>query len=95
MENWIGVAVWIVIGAVVALAMTVVVKLKHTTAGHTIVLVVLGMFGAVVGGMLGVGIAEFHGPGIPPALSLGGMTGAVVLSGFIAWVYRWGIRNFS
>ncbi len=93
-ENWIGIAVWIVTGAVVALAMKVAVRLPHTTAGHTAVLVVLGIFGAVVGGMLGVGIAEFNSP-FPRALSIGGMAGAVALSGFITWVYRWGIRNFT
>ncbi len=92
MENWIGVAVWIVIGTVVALAMKGIVKLPATTPGHTPLLVVLGMFGAVVGGMLGVGIAEFDHP---VALSVGGMAGAVALAGFITWVYRWGIRTLT
>lgn len=89
MENWIGVGIWIVLGALVALTMKVLVKRPEAQAGHTLVLVVLGAFGAVVGGMLGVGIFEFEDPA---ALSAGGMAGALLLSGLLSWLYRWGIR---
>ena len=66
MENWIGVGIWIVMGAVI------------------------GSFGAVVGGMLGVGIFHFFEP---TALSVGGMASAAIFAAFMAWVYRWGIRG--
>ncbi len=92
MENWIGVAVWIVIGVVVGLAMKAIVKRPDATAGHTPILCVLGAFGGVVGGMLGVGIAEFADP---TALSLGGMVGAVGLAALATWLYRWGVTALT
>ena len=79
-------------GGVIGLAMKAVVKLPHTTRGHTRLLFVIGAFAAVVGGMLGVGIAEFDNP---VALSPGGMGGAVVLAVLLTWLYRWGIKAFS
>lgn len=92
MENWIGVAVWIVLGMAIGLGMKAVVKRPDTTPGHTRVLCVLGAFGAVIGGMLGVGILEFDHP---VALSLGGMAGAVALAVLMTWVYRWGIKGLT
>jgi hypothetical protein len=50
----------------------------------------LGAFGAVVGGMLGVGIFEFEEP---LALSAGGMGSALAFSVFMSALYRWGIRG--
>ena len=91
MENWIGVGVWIVVGAFIGLMMKVVVRRPEETAGHTWLLVVFGAFGAVIGGMLGVGILEFDDP---VALSAGGMIGAVVLAALMSWTYRWGIRGW-
>lgn len=91
MENWIGIGIWIIMGAVIALVVKAVMKRPEETKGHTPVLVVLGSFGAVIGGMLGVGIFNFYEP---TALSVGGMASAAVFSGFIAFVYRWGIRGF-
>jgi hypothetical protein len=90
MQNWIGIAIWIVLGAVIALVMKAVIKRPEETEGHTVVLATLGAFGAVIGGMLGVGIIEFYDP---RALSLGGMFGAVVSATFFSWLYRWGIRS--
>lgn len=90
MENWIGVGIWIVMGAVIGLIVKVLVKRPEETPGHTPVLAVIGSFGAVVGGMLGVGIFHFFEP---TALSLGGMASAAVFAAFMAWVYRWGIRG--
>lgn len=90
MDNWIGVAVWIVLGAVVGLAMRPLVKVPAAQPGHAAVLAVLGAFGAVVGGMLGVGLFEF---GEPRALSAGGMAGALFLSVLLSWTYRWGCRS--
>jgi uncharacterized membrane protein YeaQ/YmgE (transglycosylase-associated protein family) len=89
-QNWIGIAVWIVLGGLIGLIMRAVIKRPEETPGHTAILATLGAFGAVIGGMLGVGILEFFDP---RALSLGGMLGAVVFATFISWLYRWGIRT--
>jgi hypothetical protein len=90
MQNFIGIGIWIALGAVIALVMKAIIKRPEETEGHTVVLAVLGAFGAVIGGMLGVGIIEFYDP---RALSLGGMLGAVVAATFFSWLYRWGIRS--
>jgi len=90
MENWIGIGIWIVMGAVIGLGMRYVVKVDETP-GHIPILMALGGFAAVIGGMLGVGIFEFDDP---LALSTGGMGGAFVLSGFLTWLYRWGVKGW-
>jgi len=90
MENWIGIAVWIVMGALVGLAMKVIVQRPEEQPGHTLLLAILGAFGAVIGGMLGVGLFHFYDP---TALSIGGFGGALVLATIMSWTYRWGIRT--
>ncbi len=90
MENWIGIGVWIVMGALIALAMRAAIKRPEETPGHLPVLVVLGAFGAVIGGMLGVGLFEFDDP---LALSAGGMAGAATFAVVMSFIYRWGIRG--
>ena len=75
MQNWIGVGIWIVMGVVIGLVMKVLVKRPEETPGHTPVLMVLGAFAAVIGGMLGVGIFDLY-TGL--AISWGGMGGAAV-----------------
>ncbi len=90
MDNWIGIGIWIVMGASIALVMRVVIKRPEATPGHVPVLVLLGAFGAVIGGMLGVGIFEFDDP---VALSTGGMAGAATLAVVMSFIYRWGIRG--
>ncbi len=90
MENWIGIGVWIVMGAFIALVMRAVIKRPEETPGHIPVLVLLGAFGAVIGGMLGVGIFEFDDP---LALSAGGMGGAATFAILMSFIYRWGIRG--
>lgn len=92
MENWIGVGIWIVLGAVIGLSMRMVVKLDQEAPGHSVLLMVLGAFSAVIGGMLGVGIFHFWEP---LAISAGGMGGAVVLALILTWVYRWGVKGFA
>ena len=92
MENWIGVAVWVVVGVSIGLGMKVVVRLDETSPGHTPVLCALGAFAAVIGGMLGVGILEFDRP---VALSLGGMAGAVAFAALMTFVYRWGVTRLT
>lgn len=90
MENWIGVGIWIVMGGLIALVMRAVIKRPEESPGHVPVLVVLGAFGAVIGGMLGVGIFEFDDP---LALSAGGMGGAAIFAVLMSFIYRWGIRG--
>lgn len=90
MENWIGIGVWIVMGAFIGLLMRIAIKRPEETAGHVPLLMVLSSFGAVIGGMLGVGLFEFDDP---LALSVGGMAGALAFSVLMAFVYRWGIRG--
>ena len=90
MENWIGIGIWIVMGALAGLIVKALVKRPEATPGHTSILVVLGAFAAVIGGMLGVGIFSFYDP---LAISLGGMAGAAVLSLLFTWIYRWGTRG--
>ena len=90
MENWIGIGIWIVMGAVIGLTMRGIIKQPAETPGHVPLLMALGAFAAVIGGMLGVGIFEFDDP---LALSLGGMGGALVLSSLLTFVYRWGVKG--
>jgi hypothetical protein len=92
MENWIGIGIWIVLGALVGLAMKMVVKLPQEQKGHALLLAIFGAFGAVIGGMLGVGIFHFLDP---RALSLGGMGGALFLAALLTWTYRIGIRKLA
>ncbi len=92
MENWIGAAIWIVMGGAVGLSMKVVVKHPDETPGHSVLLAVLGAFAAAIGGMLGVGIFEFDDP---VALSAGGMGGALFFAALMTWVYRWGVKGLT
>lgn len=92
MENWIGIAIWIVLGAVIGLAMKALVSLPEERPGHSAVIAVLGAFAAVIGGMLGVGIFEFFDP---RSLSLGGMGGAVFLALLFTFIYRRGVRGLT
>ncbi len=90
MENWIGVGIWIVMGGLIGLAMKGLVRRPEAAKRHTLILMVLGGFAAVVGGMLGVGILD---PEKARALSVGGMIGAAFLSSLFSFIYRWGIRG--
>jgi len=77
-------------GAAIAFVMRMVIKRPEETPGHVPVLLVLGAFGAVIGGMLGVGIFEFDDP---VAWSAGGMAGAATFAVLMSFIYRWGIRG--
>lgn len=90
MQNWIGIGIWIVMGAVIGLAMKVLIRRPEETPGHTPILMVLGSFAAVIGGMLGVGIFHLYEP---LAISPGGMGAAATFSALMTFIYRWGIRG--
>ncbi|MBI4540120.1 MAG: hypothetical protein HY704_11500 [Gemmatimonadetes bacterium] len=93
MHNFIGVGVWIVIGIIAALLVKAIVKRPEDDApSGTLLLLVLSAFGAVIGGMLGVGIFHLREP---IALSRGGIGGAVFLALLMASLYRWGIRGLT
>lgn len=92
MENWIGIGIWIIMGGLIGLIMRTIVKRPHATPGHTGLIVVLGAFAAVVGGMLGVGIFAFEHP---RALTIGGTMGAIGLAGLFTFIYRWGIKGLT
>ena len=90
MENWIGIGIWIVMGGLIGLVMRTLVRRPEATPGHTGIIMILGAFAAVVGGMLGVGLFAFYDP---KALSLGGMAGAGALAILFTFIYRWGVKN--
>ena len=89
-NNWVVIGIWIAMGAAIALVMKFAIKRPEETPGHVPVLVVIGAFGAVIGGMLGVGIFEFDDP---VAWSTGGMAGAATFAVVMSFIYRWGIRG--
>jgi len=90
MQNWIGVGIWIVMGAVIGLAMRALIERPEETPGHSVIIAVLGAFASVIGGMLGVGIVHLFDP---VALSIGGMGGALFFATLMTFVYRWGLRT--
>ena len=95
-NNFVGIGIWIVMGAVISFMMRILIKRPEETPGHVPVLVAIGVFGAVIGGMLGVGIFEFSadpGAGDPIAWSTGGIAGAATFAAFMSFIYRWGIRG--
>jgi hypothetical protein len=89
MQNWIGIAIWIVMGSSIGLVMRAVISRPEEQPGHAQVIAVLGAFAAVIGGMLGVGLFHLFEP---LALSPGGMAGAAIFSIMMTFVYRWGLR---
>ena len=89
MQNWIGIAIWIIMGASIGLLMKAVISRPEEQPGHTQIIAVLGAFGAVIGGMLGVGIFHLYEP---LAISVGGMDGAASFATLMTFIYRWGLR---
>jgi hypothetical protein len=90
MQNWIGIGIWIVMGAVIGLAMRAFVSRPEEQKGHAALIAVLGAFAAVIGGMLGVGSFHLYEP---LAISVGGMAGAAIFAVLMTFVYRWGLRT--
>ena len=90
MQNWIGIAIWILMGASIGLLMRALVSRPEEQRGHAQVIAVLGAFAAVIGGMLGVGTFHLYDP---MAISVGGMAGAAIFSLMMTFVYRWGLRT--
>lgn len=90
MQNWIGIAIWIIMGASIGLVMRAAIQRPEEQPGHAQIIMALGAFAAVIGGMLGVGIFHLFDP---LAISMGGMGGAAVFAVLMTWVYRWGLRT--
>lgn len=90
MQNWIGIAIWIVMGAGIGLAVRAIMSNPDEQPGHAQVIAVLGAFAAVIGGMLGVGIFHLFDP---LAISPGGMAGAAIFAVMMTFTYRWGLRT--
>lgn len=90
MQNWIGIAIWIIMGASIGLVMRAVISRPEEQPGHATIIAVLGAFAAVIGGMLGVGTFHLFDP---LALSVGGMAGAAIFALMMTFVYRWGLRT--
>ena len=90
MQNWIGIAIWIIMGASIGLVMRAVIDRPEEQPGHAQIIMVLGAFAAVIGGMLGVGIFHLFDP---LALSVGGMASAAVFAALMTFIYRWGLRT--
>ena len=90
MQNWIGIAIWIVMGAAIGLTVRAAIKRPEEQPGHATIIAVLGSFAAVIGGMLGVGSFHLYEP---LAISVGGMAGAALFALLMTFVYRWGLRT--
>lgn len=90
MQNWIGIAIWIVMGAAIGLLMRALISRPEEQPGHATIISVLGAFAAVIGGMLGVGIFHLYEP---LAISVGGMACAAAFAALMTFVYRWGLRS--
>lgn len=89
MQNWIGIAIWIIMGSSIGLVMRAIIARPEEQPGHAPVIAVLGAFAAVIGGMLGVGTFHLYEP---LAISVGGMAGAAIFSIMMTFLYRWGLR---
>ena len=90
MQNWIGIAIWIVMGAGIGLAMRAIISRPEEQPGHAQIIAVLAAFASVIGGMLGVGIFHLFDP---LAISPGGMAGAAIFAVMMTFTYRWGLRT--
>lgn len=90
MQNWIGIAIWIVMGASIGLLMRALISRPEEQPGHAQIIAVLGGFAAVIGGMLGVGTFHLFDP---MAISVGGMAGAAIFAALMTFIYRWGLRT--
>ena len=90
MQNWIGIDIWIIMGAAIGLMMRAAISRPEEQPGHAQVIMALGAFASVIGGMLGVGIFHLFDP---LALSTGGMAGAVFFATLMTFIYRWGLRT--
>ncbi len=89
MQNWIGIAIWILMGSSIGLVMKAVISRPEEQPGHVQIIAALGAFAAVIGGMLGVGLFHLYEPLF---LSIGGMAGAFLFATLMTFVYRWGLR---
>ena len=83
-----GFAVWLVIGIAGGFVARILYRADHTAAALALT---FGVFGAFIGGMLGVAAYIHHDP-LP--LRLGGIIGAVTGGIFFPFVYQYISRKF-
>lgn len=83
----LGFLIWIAVGAVAALLLTRRYPAPGTLPALT---VAFGLFGAVIGGMLGIFPYIFHDPA---PLRLGGIIGGVLGAVFFPFIYHFMARK--
>ena len=84
-----GILIWLAIGIGAALLVRAVFRGPTTTLALTIC---FGMFGALVGGMLGVAAYVTHDPS---PLRIGGLIGTVAGAFLFSWMYHAIARKFA
>jgi len=82
-----GLALWLLIGIAAALTMRVVYKAAETATPVTFA---FGIFGAFIGGMLGMSPYIHHNP-VP--LRFGGILGALLGAVFFTFLYHYTARK--
>jgi uncharacterized membrane protein YeaQ/YmgE (transglycosylase-associated protein family) len=87
MRYVIGFVIWIVIGLVIAAVVRVIARAAETSAPVTFI---FGIFGAFVGGMLGVSGYVFHDPA---PVRFGGILGALLGAAFFTSLYHYMARK--
>jgi uncharacterized membrane protein YeaQ/YmgE (transglycosylase-associated protein family) len=87
MRYILGFVIWVLIGLVAATVIRTIARGPDTS---TLVNILFGLFGAFVGGMLGVSGYVFHDPA---PLRFGGILGAVVGAFFFTYLYQYMARK--
>jgi uncharacterized membrane protein YeaQ/YmgE (transglycosylase-associated protein family) len=87
MRYVIGFVIWIVIGLVAAGVMRIIARAAATSAPVTFI---FGIFGAFIGGMLGVSGYVFHDPA---PVRFGGLLGALLGAFFFTYLYHYMARK--
>ncbi len=87
MRYVIGFVIWIVIGLVVAGIVRIVARAAATAPPVTFI---FGIFGAFIGGMLGVSGYVFHDPA---PVRFGGILGALLGAFFFTYLYHYMARK--
>jgi uncharacterized membrane protein YeaQ/YmgE (transglycosylase-associated protein family) len=87
MSYVLGFVVWTLIGLAAATVIRTVARGPETS---TFINILFGLFGAFVGGMLGVSGYVFHNPS---PMRFGGLLGAVIGAFFFTYLYQYMARK--